>query len=324
MSARIQLLVVATFIAVTAAGITTCCQSDTHVDKLHCSRMCRCHFVTSPFCFWHCLRRRCTLINICCIEVCGPKPAVSCTGVAAEPVLGNGFVVAASGERCEATCSGAAQKPGFLNSFYTGDSTYMCAANIDDEAWVPGYQTTEPHCSATYKGNTVNATSYACLCLSPEQTPGLEPSTGGQSCEQTCQQVLQGQVGTAVKTDADVPLYACLPTSEAGKRNRFGVANDQSVPYTQGAVASDMAEAAGVTPLDDNTISCNSAALSSTTDYSCFCTFEPLSGSSSSSSSANGGGSSSASSSAASSSSSAGSSMADTSSISTAGRKLLR
>lgn len=280
--------------------------------------------------FWHCLCRCFTWINLCCTETCGPKPAVSCTGVAAAPALGSGFVVAASGESCEATCSGAAQTPGFLNSFYTGDSTYMCAANIDDEAWVPGYQTTEPHCSATYNGNTVNATSYACLCLSPEQTPGLEPSTGGQSCGQTCQQVLQGQIGTAVKTDADLPLYACLPTSEAGKRNRFGVADDQSVPYTQGAVASDLAEAAGVAPLDENTISCNSAALSSTTDYSCFCTFEPQtpsgssSSSSSSSSSASDGASSSASSSAASSSSSAGSSMANTSSISTAGRKLLR
>ena len=277
---------------------------------------------------WHCLCICYILISVCCFEICGPKPAASCTGVAAEPVLGTGFVAAASGERCEATCSGAAQTAGFLNSFYTGDSTYMCAANIDDEAWVPGYQTTEPHCSATYNGNTVNATSYACLCLAPEQTPGLEPSTGGQSCEQTCQQMLQGQVGTAVRTDADLPLYACLPTSEAGKRNRFGVANDQNVPYTQGAVASDLAEAAGVTPLEENTISCNSAALSSTTDYSCFCTFEPLSGSSSSSSSsssnAGGGASSSASSSAASSTSSVGSSMADTSSISTAGRKLLR
>lgn len=185
----------------------------------------------------------------------------------------------------------------------------MCAANINDEAWVPGYQTTKPHCSATYNGNTVNATSYACLCLSPDQTPGLEPSTGGQSCEQTCQQVLQGQTGTAVRTDADLPLYACLPTSEAGLHNRFGNANDQSVHYTQGAVASDMSKAAGVVPLDENTISCNAAGLSSTTDYSCFCTFEETQTSSSSSADSGAG----------SSSSSSGS----TSSVSAAGRKLL-
>ena len=233
------------------------------------------------------------------------KSCFCCTGVAAAPTLGSGFVVAASGESCEATCSGASQTPGFLNSFYTGASTYMCAANINDEAWVPGYQTTEPHCSATYNGNTVNASSYACLCLSPEQTPGLEPSTGGQSCEQTCQQVLQGQAGTAVRTDADLPLYACLPTTEAGVRNRFGVANDQSVAYTQGAVASDLSEAAGVAPLDENTIPCNSASLSSTTDYSCFCTFEAQASSSS-------GGESSSS-----------SSSSESGSTATAGRKLL-
>lgn len=150
----------------------------------------------------------------------------------------------------------------------------MCAANVDDEAWVPGYQTTEAHCSAIYKGNTVNATTYACLCLSPEQTPGLQPSTGGQSCEQTCQQELQGQTGTAVRTDADLPLFACLPTSEAGMHNRFGVADDQSVPYTQGPVASQLTDAADFASLDQNTIPCNSAGLSSTDDYSCFCTFE--------------------------------------------------
>ena len=234
-----------------------------------------------------------------------------CAGVTAAPALGTGFVVAASGESCEATCSGASQTPGFLNSFYTGDSTYMCAANVNDEAWVPGYQTTEPHCSATYNGISVNATSYACLCLSPEQTPGLEPSTGGQSCEQTCQQVLQGQTGTAVRTDGDHPLYACLPTSEAGMHNRFGNANDLSVPYTLGAVASDLAEAAGVAALADDTIPCNSAAVSGTTDYSCFCTFEAQTSLSSSASSG-----------ASSSASSGASSSAATSSVSTAGRKL--
>lgn len=201
--------------------------------------------------------------------------AVTASGVAAAPALGRGFVVADSGESCESTCSGASQTPGFLNSFYEPDaSTYMCAANIDDQAWVPGYQTTEPHCSVTYNGDTVNATTYACLCLLPEQTPGLQPSTGGQSCQQTCQQELQGQVGTAVRTDADTPLFACLPTSEAGMRNRFGVAADQSVSYTPGPVSSEMQKAAGVTPLDENMIPCNSAGLPSTTDYSCFCTFE--------------------------------------------------
>ena len=227
-----------------------------------------------------------------------------CAGVTAAPELGSGFVVANRGESCEATCSGASQTPGFLNSFHTGHSTYMCAANVNDEAWVPGYQTTEPHCSAIYNGNTVNATSYACLCLSPEQTPGLEPSTGGQSCEQTCQQVLQGQTGTAVRTDAALPLYACLPTSEAGMHNRFGNANGQSVSYTQGAVASDLSEAAGIALLDENMIPCDSAALSSTTDYSCFCTYESQTSSSSSASSS-------------------ASSGATTSSVSTAGRKLL-
>lgn len=183
-------------------------------------------------------------------------------------------MIANSGESCESTCSGASQTPGLLNNFYTGASTYMCAANIDDEAWVPGYQTKEAHCSAVYKGDTVNATTYACLCLSPEQTPGLQPSTGGQSCEQTCQQELQGQTGTAVRTDADLPLFACLPTSEAGLHNRFGVADDQSVPYTQGPVDSQLTDAAGFASLDTNTFPCNSAGLSSTNDYSCFCTFE--------------------------------------------------
>lgn len=200
--------------------------------------------------------------------------AVTASGVAAAPALGRGFVVAASGESCDSTCSGDSKTPAFLNNFYTGAFTYMCAANINDEAWVPGYQTTEAHCSATYNGDTVNATTYACLCLSPEQTPGLQPSTNGQSCEQTCQQELQGQVGTAIKPDDDTPLFACLPTSEAGMHNRFGVAADQSVRYTPGPVSSDLQAAAGVTPLDENTIPCNSAALSSTTDYSCFCTFE--------------------------------------------------
>ena len=193
-----------------------------------------------------------------------------CTGVVATPALGKGFVVAASGETCKSTCSGASQTPGFLNSFYTGASTYMCAANIDDVDWVPGYQTTEAHCSATYNGDTVNATTYACLCLSPEQTPGLQSSTGGQSCEQTCQQELQGKTGTAVRTDADIPLFACLPTSEAGKQNRFGVADAQSVPSTPSPAASG---SAGPASIRENTIPCNSAGRS-TTDYSCFCTFE--------------------------------------------------
>lgn len=196
------------------------------------------------------------------------------TGVAADSVLASGFVMAAEGESCQATCSGASQTVAFLNNFYTDASTYVCAANIN-QAWVTGYQTTQPSCAATYNGETVNATSYACLCLTAQQTPGLEPSTGTQSCEQTCAQTLQGQIGTAVKADADLPLYACLPTTEAGIRNRFGTANNQAVSYTPGAVASELSSAAGVEPLDSNSIACSSAAVSSTTDYSCFCTFQP-------------------------------------------------
>ena len=222
------------------------------------------------------------------------------TGVTADPVLGPGFVVASEGASCQATCSGASQTPASLNNFYTDAPTYLCTTNINNEAWVPGYQTSKPLCAATYNGNTVNASSYACLCLSSQQTPGLEPSTGSQSCEQTCAQTLQGEFGTAVRTDASLPLHACLPSTEAGVHNRFGLANDQSVSYTEGTVASGLSKAAGVEPLDGYSIPCSSAALPSTTDYSCFCTFEPQTATPAVSSSSN-----------------------ESSSVATAGRKLL-
>ena len=210
---------------------------------------------------------------------CRVLPMEFSAGVTAAPVLGPGFVIAAPGATCQATCSSNSQTPAFLNNFFTDASTYLCAANFSGQAWVPGYQTTEPHCAAVYNGNAVNATSYACLCLTPQQTPGLEPSTGAQSCDQTCAQTLEGQIGTAVRTDVSTPLYTCLPSSEAGVHNRFGVADDQIMPYTPGVVASDLSAAAGVEPVDENSIPCSTAALPSTTDYSCFCTFQPPSGS---------------------------------------------
>jgi len=181
--------------------------------------------------------------------------------------------VAAEGATCQDTCTAVSQTAAFLNNFYTDASTCLCAANISDQGWVAGYQTTSPVCTTTYNGAATNATQYACLCLSSEQTPGLEPSTGAQSCEQTCATTLEGEVGTAVRTDQSLPSYACLPGVEAGLHNRFGYANDQTVSYTPGTVAAGLEAAAGVEP--EEAIPCVAAGVSTTTTYSCFCTFEP-------------------------------------------------
>ncbi|KAL0041428.1 hypothetical protein WJX79_003051 [Trebouxia sp. C0005] len=96
----------------------------------------------------------------------------------AAPVLGTGFVVAAEGATCQQTCTASSLTPAFLNNFYTDASTYLCAANVSGKAWIAGYQTAAPVCTTTYNSAVINATQYACLCLTSEQTPGLESSTG--------------------------------------------------------------------------------------------------------------------------------------------------
>ena len=197
-------------------------------------------------------------------------------------------MVAAEGATCQATCTAASQTAAFLNNFYTDASTYLCAANVNDQAWVAGYQTTAPVCTTTYNSSVLNATQYACLCLNSNQTPGLEPSTGAESCENTCAQTLDGDVGTAVQPDASLPIYTCLPGSEAGLRNRFGFANDLAVPYTLGTEALTLEEAAGIDVLSGETIPCIAAAVNTTSTYSCFCTFEPQTSGMSSQSSSSG------------------------------------
>lgn len=208
----------------------------------------------------------------------------------AAPVLGTGFVVAAEGATCQQTCTASSLTPAFLNNFFTDASTYLCAANVSGEAWTAGYQTTAPVCTTTYNSTVINATQYACLCLTSEQTPGLESSTGAESCDQTCAQTLDGEVGTAVQPDASLPFYTCLPGSEAGIHNRFGYADDQAVPYTLGSEALALEAAAGVETLPAESIPCIAASVNTTATYSCFCTFEPqtsaISTSSSSSSTA--------------------------------------
>ena len=220
----------------------------------------------------------------------------------AAPVLGTGFVVAAEGATCQQTCTASSLTPAFLNNFYTDASTYLCAANVSGKAWIAGYQTAAPVCTTTYNSAVINATQYACLCLTSEQTPGLESSTGAESCDQTCAQTLDGEVGTAVQPDASLPFYTCLSGSEAGIHNRFGYADDQAVPYTVGPEALALEAAAGVETLAAESIPCVAAAVNTTTTYSCFCTFEPQTPATSTSSS---------------------SSSSTPASVATAGRKLL-
>ncbi|DBA94687.1 hypothetical protein WJX77_008193 [Trebouxia sp. C0004] len=228
--------------------------------------------------------------------------AVTAGSANAAPVLGTGFVVAAEGATCQQTCTAASLTPAFLNNFYTDASTYLCAANVSGKAWIAGYQTAAPVCTTTHSNTVINATQYACLCLTPEQTPGLESSTGAESCDQTCAQTLDGEVGTAVRPDASLPIYTCLPGSEAGTHNRFGYADDQAVPYTLGSEALALEEAAGVETLPAESIPCVAAAVNTTATYSCFCTFEPQTPATSTSSS---------------------SSISTPASVATAGRKLL-
>lgn len=220
----------------------------------------------------------------------------------AAPVLGTGFVVAAEGATCQQTCTASSLTPAFLNNFFTDASTYLCAANVSGKAWIAGYQTATPVCTATYNSTVINATQYACLCLTSEQTPGLESNTGAESCDQTCAQTLDGEVGTAVQPDASLPFYTCLPGSEAGIHNRFGYADDQAVSYTLGPEALALEQAAGVETLPAESIPCVAAAVNTTATYSCFCTFEPQTPATSTSSS---------------------SSSSTAASVATAGRKLL-
>lgn len=191
---------------------------------------------------------------------CSDSHTQPTAGANAAPVLGSGFIVAADGAMCQDTCIASSQTAAHLNNFYTDASTYLCAANVSGQAWVAGYQTTDPFCTITYDSSVINATEYACLCLTSEQTPGLEPSTGAESCDVTCAQTLDGDVGTAVRADNSLSLYTCLPGSEAGIHNRFGYADDEIVANAT-----------------QESIPCTAAAVSTTSAYSCFCTFEPQS-----------------------------------------------
>lgn len=199
--------------------------------------------------------------------------AVTAAGTAAQPTLGTGFVQAAPGATCQQTCTANSKTAAFLNNFYTDASTYLCAANVSGQAYIAGYQTTDPVCTTTYNNAVINATDFGCLCLTSQQTPGLEASTGTESCEQTCAQTLEGEVGTAVRTDAHTPLYACLPASEAGVHNRFGYADDQLLPALLSPTTAQLEAASGVEAVQS--LACITAGAATQRPFSCFCTFEP-------------------------------------------------
>ena len=189
-------------------------------------------------------------------------------GTLAVPTLGTGFVIAAEGESCPSTCAAAGNTAAFLNDFYTDASTYLCATNFLAQGWIAGYQQADAVCSTTFQGNAVDSISYACLCLTAQQTPGLEPSTGASSCESTCAQTLYGQVGTAVRPDESASSYTCLDSTEAGIGNRFGFADASTT-------------ATGTT--DTAATPCVTANVATSTTYSCFCTFEAAAASTTSS-----------------------------------------
>lgn len=147
----------------------------------------------------------------------------------------------ANGRSCSTVC----QSPLLLaNAFKTQPASYACLAkNGGNSGYQAGAGSTT--CIVASGSQVVEAQDYSCLCLAPNQVPGLSlPDTSG-SCTNSCKPYA-GEIGTSV-TVSDTSI--CMPTSEAGGTNHFGGLTSGKCSYASGS------------------------GVSQTAAYSCVCTY---------------------------------------------------
>jgi hypothetical protein len=186
--------------------------------------------------------------------------------------LANAWQTAVSGDTCAATCTKAGLKNAYFASAQLGVVTSICAANVNSTGWASGWQNAtinEAGCHIAYMGQPVIADQYACLCLQMNQTQGIFAASDlTQSCNKTCQQQFPDQYnvinrGSPTPVDVVSQTYGCIPSNELGVLNRFGYTNDTAAAQNSA-----------------RNVTCNVAygtTSAANLEYSCFCTFSPVS-----------------------------------------------
>lgn len=152
------------------------------------------------------------------------------------------------------SCQSACQQPMtplvLGSAFSKQPASYSCRINLDNGEVAPGFQQGTSTCTALYVGKPVTSQNYDCACLREGYLSGLDSQVDNQ-CRDSCRTSLDGSPGAAL---ADGVGHICLARSEMGNSNHFGTTQSGNCNFVPGGGT-------------------NSTAQTSTSQFSCVCSF---------------------------------------------------